>query len=63
METGSETARELGSKYKDSTISFLKCDVLVENEVKGLSVKMKILKIDCLFQNIYSKYINKLCLN
>ena len=37
MEEGSETALELGSKFKDSTIIFLKCNVLVESEVKGLS--------------------------
>ena len=39
MEEGSETACELGSKYKDSTVIFQTCNVLVETEVKGLSVK------------------------
>ena len=41
MEEGSQTALELGRKYKDSTVVFLKCNVLVETEVKGLSVKPK----------------------
>ena len=36
MEEGSQTAKELGSKYKGSTITFLKCNVLVDTEVKGL---------------------------